>query len=348
MQADGEHLPFADDSFDLTYCVAALHHALDLSRMVGEMARVTRRGGMVCALNEGTRAVGASGENEDQSEEKELGINEHVHSLYAYLWALLAGRALGAPRRARGGRRRPARAADRRQAAAGPRSRPVGGDVVRADLLRLLGREPVLDEGQVSFSVNVMTRGPGERVAAMLSLFRGIADEILVALDDRAGPEVEGPLAAVADRVIRYPYADPVDRPLAWLHAECRGDWVLTIDDDEVPMQALLDALPALAQAERRDALLAPAPLALRRASTAGSTRGPGGRTTSRGSSSTTGACSPSRPRPTSPSRCSDPRATSTPASTTSTRSSTRARLGRRRRGATNARTPGSASRGGR
>src|SRR6478672_1048449 len=95
-----------------------------------------------------------------------------------------------------------------------------------------------------------MTRGPGERVAAMLSLFRGIADEILVALDDRAGPEVEAPLAAVADRVVRYPYADPVDRPLAWLHAECRGDWVLTIDDDEVPMQALLDALPVLAQGE--------------------------------------------------------------------------------------------------
>lgn len=87
VQADGEHLPFADGAFDLTYCVAALHHALDLSRMVGEMARVTRRGGMVCALNEGTRALGASGENEDQDEEKELGINEHVHSLYAYLWA---------------------------------------------------------------------------------------------------------------------------------------------------------------------------------------------------------------------------------------------------------------------
>ena len=102
----------------------------------------------------------------------------------------------------------------------------------------------------MSFSVNVMTRGPGERVAAMLSLFRGIADEILVALDDRAGPEVEAPLAAVADRVVRYPYADPVDRPLAWLHAECRVDWVLTIDDDEVPMQALLDALPVLAQGE--------------------------------------------------------------------------------------------------
>jgi ubiquinone/menaquinone biosynthesis C-methylase UbiE len=87
VQADGEHLPFADGAFDLAYCVATLHHALDLQRMVGELARVTRRGGVVAALNEGTRAVRRSGENPEQSREKELGINEHVHSLPAYLWA---------------------------------------------------------------------------------------------------------------------------------------------------------------------------------------------------------------------------------------------------------------------
>jgi ubiquinone/menaquinone biosynthesis C-methylase UbiE/uncharacterized protein YbaR (Trm112 family) len=87
VQADGEHLPFADGSFDLVYCVAALHHALDLGRMVREMARVTRRGGTVAALNEGTRAVRASGSVEDQEHEKSFGINEHVHTLYAYLWA---------------------------------------------------------------------------------------------------------------------------------------------------------------------------------------------------------------------------------------------------------------------
>jgi SAM-dependent methyltransferase len=87
IQADGEHLPFASGAFDLVYCVAALHHALDLGRMVGEMARVTRRGGTVAALNEGTRAVRASGQVEDQEHEKSFGINEHVHTLYAYLWA---------------------------------------------------------------------------------------------------------------------------------------------------------------------------------------------------------------------------------------------------------------------
>jgi ubiquinone/menaquinone biosynthesis C-methylase UbiE len=87
VQADGEHLPFAARTFDLAYCVASLHHALDLGAMVREMARVTRRGGWVCALNEGTRAVGKPAEVPDQAEEKAFGINEHVHTLYAYLWA---------------------------------------------------------------------------------------------------------------------------------------------------------------------------------------------------------------------------------------------------------------------
>jgi ubiquinone/menaquinone biosynthesis C-methylase UbiE/uncharacterized protein YbaR (Trm112 family) len=87
VQADGEHLPFADESFDLTYCAATLHHALDLDRMVKEMARVTRPGGVVAGLNEGTRAPWRTSANHEQAEEIELGINEHVHTLWAYLWS---------------------------------------------------------------------------------------------------------------------------------------------------------------------------------------------------------------------------------------------------------------------
>jgi hypothetical protein len=101
----------------------------------------------------------------------------------------------------------------------------------------------------LNLSVNVMTRGPGDRVAAMLALFRLVADEILVAVDDRAGPELDAALGGIADRLIRYPYAEPVDRPLAWIHAECRGDWVLTVDDDEIPSRALLDSVPDLIRA---------------------------------------------------------------------------------------------------
>jgi SAM-dependent methyltransferase len=89
VQADGEHLPFADGSFDLAYCVATLHHALDLHAMVQELARVTRRGGTVAALNEGTRALGASPASPEQAREKQLGINEHVHTAPAYVWAFV-------------------------------------------------------------------------------------------------------------------------------------------------------------------------------------------------------------------------------------------------------------------
>jgi ubiquinone/menaquinone biosynthesis C-methylase UbiE len=90
VQADGENLPFADRSFDLVYCVASLHHALDARKMVKEMARVTRRGGIVAALNEGTRAPGASDDNPQQSSEKAYGINEHVHTMWAYVGAFLS------------------------------------------------------------------------------------------------------------------------------------------------------------------------------------------------------------------------------------------------------------------
>jgi SAM-dependent methyltransferase len=87
IQADGEHLPFEDEAFDVTYCVATLHHALDLGRMVREMARVTRPGGLVAALNEGTRAPGRSALEPSQQAERELGINEHVHTVWAYFWS---------------------------------------------------------------------------------------------------------------------------------------------------------------------------------------------------------------------------------------------------------------------
>ena len=81
--------------------------------------------------------------------------------------------------------------------------------------------------------------------AAILSLYRPIAAEVVVAVDDAAEAAVE-PLAAVADRLLTYPFAEPGDRPIPWLFSLCRGPWVLNVDDDEVPSPALLAALPEL------------------------------------------------------------------------------------------------------
>jgi SAM-dependent methyltransferase len=92
VQADGEALPFPDGYFDVTYCVATLHHALDLDKMVREMARVTRKGGVVAGLNEGVRGVLRSADNPEQQAEKDLGINEHVHTVWTYALAFARNR----------------------------------------------------------------------------------------------------------------------------------------------------------------------------------------------------------------------------------------------------------------
>ena len=48
--ADACYLPFADASFDSTFCVAVLQHITDTALAVAEMARVTRPGGRVVGV----------------------------------------------------------------------------------------------------------------------------------------------------------------------------------------------------------------------------------------------------------------------------------------------------------
>ena len=44
---DGYALPFPDGTFDLALCTYAFHHLLEPARLLGEMARVARKGGRV-------------------------------------------------------------------------------------------------------------------------------------------------------------------------------------------------------------------------------------------------------------------------------------------------------------
>ena len=100
-----------------------------------------------------------------------------------------------------------------------------------------------------SISLCCVTGGPPGRTAAILQLFREAVSEIVVALDDRVDPRHLGALPEIADRIVRYPYAEPPGRALAWAYSQCRGDWIFQVDDDEIPSQSLLDGLPSLANA---------------------------------------------------------------------------------------------------
>ncbi|HEX5709127.1 MAG TPA: methyltransferase domain-containing protein [Pyrinomonadaceae bacterium] len=49
VRADAHALPFADESFDLTYCRYVLEHVADPARVLEEMRRVLKPGGRACA-----------------------------------------------------------------------------------------------------------------------------------------------------------------------------------------------------------------------------------------------------------------------------------------------------------
>ena len=94
--------------------------------------------------------------------------------------------------------------------------------------------------GSPSLSVCCLTRGPTNRVAAQLRLLRDVADEIVVGLDTSVDAELAHPLEDVADVLVHYPYVDPVDRPVGWIHSLCTRDWILWVDDDEIPSARLV------------------------------------------------------------------------------------------------------------
>jgi hypothetical protein len=96
-----------------------------------------------------------------------------------------------------------------------------------------------------SLSLCVMTPGPPERVRALLECCRGHVDEVVLLVDAAGDRETLDACADLADR--RYVVdCSEVVIALGWMLHRCRGDWILRLDDDEVPSAGLLAALPAL------------------------------------------------------------------------------------------------------
>jgi mannosyltransferase OCH1-like enzyme len=100
-------------------------------------------------------------------------------------------------------------------------------------------------------SVCCLTDEPGPQVRAMLEPVRPVADEIVVAADARTHPEDVEVYRAVADQVLSFDFEVPGASPggehrLAWLHAQCSGDWILRLDGDEQLSPELLTVLPQL------------------------------------------------------------------------------------------------------
>ena len=97
-----------------------------------------------------------------------------------------------------------------------------------------------------TLSFCITTRGPADRARALLELVRPRVDEIVLAVDRNGGEETLEACADLADRRLVYELERSPVWLVGWILHQCRGDWILRLDDDEVPSAALLDALPDL------------------------------------------------------------------------------------------------------
>jgi inositol phosphorylceramide mannosyltransferase catalytic subunit len=97
----------------------------------------------------------------------------------------------------------------------------------------------------MSLSVCLMTTDPPLRIAAILEPLRPYTDEIVIAADARVDEPTLAGYASISDRLSRIEFSFP-ERHMAWLYAQCQGDWILRLDGDEVPSQAFLQRLPTM------------------------------------------------------------------------------------------------------
>jgi len=102
-----------------------------------------------------------------------------------------------------------------------------------------------------TLSLAITSGGSAARLRALLELVRPHMDEIVLAVDEDGDPDALEACADLADRRLSYELDGPPSTLIGWIRSLCTGDWILQLDDDEVPSAALLEALPAL-MAERR------------------------------------------------------------------------------------------------
>lgn len=97
----------------------------------------------------------------------------------------------------------------------------------------------------MNLSVCCLTNAPTERLASILEQLRPVADEIVVGADSSVGAARHHEYSSIADTVLSVDFQF-AERHLGWLAEQCSGDWILRVDDDEIPSRGLIERLPWL------------------------------------------------------------------------------------------------------
>jgi SAM-dependent methyltransferase len=84
---DMNNLPVQPGTFDIVFMTSTLHHSSDLVDTMRQVAASLASGGMAIVINEPVRSLFQSKELTGCAE-IEHGINEHVYTVFEYLWAV--------------------------------------------------------------------------------------------------------------------------------------------------------------------------------------------------------------------------------------------------------------------
>lgn len=97
----------------------------------------------------------------------------------------------------------------------------------------------------MNLSICCLTNAPSGRLASILEQLRPVADEIVLGADSSVGAARHHEYSSIADTVLPVDFQF-AERHLGWLAEQCSGDWILRVDDDEVPSRELIERLPWL------------------------------------------------------------------------------------------------------
>ena len=98
----------------------------------------------------------------------------------------------------------------------------------------------------MSLSLGILAHNCAAYIEQLLRAGREFADEIVVGVDSSSTDSTEEICRAYADKLFRLEPIGTSERALAWLNDQCRGDWILRLDHDELPSGGLVAALPRL------------------------------------------------------------------------------------------------------
>ena len=98
----------------------------------------------------------------------------------------------------------------------------------------------------MKLSLCIATKNSAEYVERLLRVGRSFADEVVVAVDSSSNDLTERICHEYADKVFRVESPGYVERILPWLNEQCGGDWIIRLDDDELPSVGLIEILPDL------------------------------------------------------------------------------------------------------